>query len=212
MSATPIRGMKSLRTLVLNADYSPISFTSLRRAIAMVSTKRATALELADQTVRSESLEFERPSVVVLSHYRRISSRKASTPTRSHVLSRDMFTCRYCGAPGTSLDHVHPRSRGGQNTWDNLVASCESCNQRKGSKLLRECELKLRAQPRPRSSHNASVTRAILSHARTGVIRSLQLGRDTAGRGGNVKGGQREWVDLLEGSSDLQAWMKWLTK
>ena len=203
------RTLKNIKTLVLNADYSPISFTSLRRALALCANKHATALEISEDRVCSESMEFERPSVVVLSRYRKLSPQRAvdksARPSRSHVLSRDMFTCRYCGAPATSLDHVHPRSRGGESTWDNLVASCVVCNQRKGAKLLRECALKLRAPPQtPRAAS------LILRNVHLGIYRSLLHG-DENRRPGKVYG-QHEWQEAVEGSPDMQAWMKYLVR
>ena len=56
--------------------------------------------------------------------------------TRKAVLARDAWTCQYCGrqaAAGLTVDHVIPRSRGGQSVWENIVASCAPCNRRKGN-------------------------------------------------------------------------------
>ena len=61
-------------------------------------------------------------------------------PTRANILLRDDETCQYCGRRqrDLTLDHVLPRSRGGQSTWENLVACCRACNGRKGNRLPKE--------------------------------------------------------------------------
>jgi hypothetical protein len=63
--------------------------------------------------------------------------------TKRQVLVRDLRTCAYCLGFADSIDHVHPRSKGGENTWENLVAACKPCNHKKGNKLLSETNMKL---------------------------------------------------------------------
>ena len=60
--------------------------------------------------------------------------------TRKAVLARDAYTCQYCGheASGLTVDHVIPRSRGGQSVWENIVAACAPCNRKKGNRMPRE--------------------------------------------------------------------------
>ncbi len=69
--------------------------------------------------------------------------------TRFEVFNRDRFTCQYCGRETRelTLDHVMPRSRGGQHSWENLVSACIPCNHRKGERVLAEAKLKLSRQP-----------------------------------------------------------------
>ena len=69
--------------------------------------------------------------------------------TRKAVLARDSWTCQYCGSrkPGLTVDHVIPRSRGGKSVWENIVASCASCNRRKGNRLPREIQMHPRSRP-----------------------------------------------------------------
>ena len=70
-------------------------------------------------------------------------------PTRSQIYKRDKNSCQYCGATTKlTIDHVIPRSKGGQDTWENLVVACSSCNVKKSDKLLEQTKLKLRKQPR----------------------------------------------------------------
>ncbi len=59
-------------------------------------------------------------------------------PTRRTVLQRDGHRCAYCAGPADTVDHVHPRSRGGAHEWTNVVAACARCNHRKADRLLSE--------------------------------------------------------------------------
>ncbi len=71
--------------------------------------------------------------------------------TNAALFYRDNCQCLYCGHYFTfaelSRDHVHPSSRGGEDKWENVVAACKRCNQRKGDSLLREIHMDLLALP-----------------------------------------------------------------
>ena len=139
------------RVLVLNASYEPINVCTMRRAAVLVLKERAEILERNEGALRSERLRLDRPCVIRLVRYVRIPRdvhrRKI---TRKAVLARDAYTCQYCGheAPGLTVDHVVPRSRGGTSGWDNIVAACAPCNRRKGNRLPREAAMTLRAHPK----------------------------------------------------------------
>jgi 5-methylcytosine-specific restriction endonuclease McrA len=64
------------------------------------------------------------------------------------VFVRDDHTCQYCGAPAENIDHVLPRSRGGQHLWENVVAACRRCNSRKEDRLPSEAGFRLRREPK----------------------------------------------------------------
>jgi 5-methylcytosine-specific restriction endonuclease McrA len=72
---------------------------------------------------------------------------------------RDRYACQYCFKSGQSasltLDHVVPRSRGGETAWENLVACCHECNNRKGNRTPEEAGMKLHRAPRPFSMHTS---------------------------------------------------------
>jgi 5-methylcytosine-specific restriction endonuclease McrA len=72
---------------------------------------------------------------------------------------RDRYTCQYCHRALPSgeltLDHVIPRSRAGESAWENLVACCHYCNNRKGSRTPEEAGMRLLRQPRPFSLHTS---------------------------------------------------------
>ena len=140
---------RRMRALVLNADYVPISTTTAWRGHTLCLHKRAVAVEMSDFTLRSETLELELPSVIVLTAYQQITRRTKlpPRPSRHHIFERDRSLCQYCGEPATTLDHIVPRSRGGQTTWENVVCCCSACNRKKGAKLLENTALRLRSQP-----------------------------------------------------------------
>ena len=99
------------------------------------------------------------PSVIRLLEYRRIPYQTRAL-SRKNILLRDRNTCQYCGdalpPSDLTLDHVIPRSRGGNSTWENLVACCHDCNRRKGNRLLQEIDdMILLREPRPFSLHTS---------------------------------------------------------
>ena len=141
------------RVLVLNASYEPINVCTIRRAAVLVLKDRAEVLERGEGVLRSERLTMPRPCVIRLMRYVRIPRdvhrRKI---TRRAVLARDAWTCQYCGREahsGLTVDHVIPRSRGGESVWENIVASCAPCNRKKGNRLPREAQMHPRSHPKP---------------------------------------------------------------
>ncbi len=139
------------RVLVLNATFEPINVCTVRRAAVLVLKGKAVMLERSERPLRSEWLELDRPTVIRLVSYVRIPrGAHGRKITRKAVLARDAWTCQYCGSrkPGLTVDHVIPRSRGGESIWTNIVASCATCNRRKGSHLPREIEMHPRTKPR----------------------------------------------------------------
>ena len=140
------------RVLVLNASYEPINVCTVRRATVLVLKSRAEVIEKGEGVLHSERLELDRPCVIRLVRYVRIPRdvhrRKI---TRKAVLARDAYTCQYCGheAHGLTVDHVIPRSRGGESVWENIVASCAPCNRKKGNRLPREVAMHPRSHPKP---------------------------------------------------------------
>jgi 5-methylcytosine-specific restriction endonuclease McrA len=139
------------RVLVLNATFEPINVCTVRRATVLVLKDKAVVLEREGEPLHSEHLSLDRPNVIRLIAYvrvpRDVHRRKI---TRKAVLARDAFTCQYCGRskPALTVDHVIPRSRGGKSVWDNIVASCASCNRRKGNRLPREIRMHPIRHPR----------------------------------------------------------------
>ena len=137
--------------LVLNADYRPLSYYPLsiwhwQDVIRAVFLDRVNVLSEYDTLIRSPSATMRLPSVVSLKQY--VTPARYPAFTRFHLFLRDRFSCQYCGCHGTvqdlTFDHVMPRSRGGQTTWENVVTACARCNLAKGGRTPREAGMQLR--------------------------------------------------------------------
>ena len=138
-----------MRTLVLNAGFEPLAVVSFRRALVLVMNDKATVLASdGEHPVFGIHDAWDRPSVIVLRRYVRIPHARRVPLTRRGVLRRDGNRCAYCDAHATTIDHVLPRSRGGADTWENLVACCLKCNNIKGDRTPAEMGWSLRVQPR----------------------------------------------------------------
>ncbi len=128
-----------MRTLVLNAGYEPLGVVSFKRAIILVLNQKATVLEgSTERKVHSAKGEYDLPSVILLSRYVRVPGNRNIPLSRRGVLRRDGFRCAYCQRSANTVDHVQPKSKGGRDSWENLVACCLRCNNIKGDKTLNE--------------------------------------------------------------------------
>ena len=138
-----------MRTLVLNAGYEPLAVVSFKRALILVLNQKATVLAGSDEiTVHSANGEYQLPSVILLSRYVRIPGSRVIPVSRRGVLRRDGHRCAYCNRAANTIDHVQPKSRGGKDTWENLVACCLRCNNKKSDKTLEELGWNLKTVPR----------------------------------------------------------------
>ncbi len=139
------------RVLVLNASYEPLNITSWRRASVMVLKGKAEGLEHDSRRLLRPDVLL--PTVIRLRQFVQVPYRPLAL-TRRNVFHRDGHCCQYCGYEGEqlSIDHVIPRSRGGQDVWENVTTACLRCNVRKGNRTPREAEMPLRRVPRRPSS------------------------------------------------------------
>ncbi|KWX00039.1 HNH endonuclease [Carbonactinospora thermoautotrophica] len=134
--------------LVLNATYEPLGVVPQRRALILVLNQKAVTVEESENVLHSATRAIPAPCVVRLTRYVRVPHRGAVPLTRRALFARDGGRCVYCGAPATSVDHVIPRSRGGQHTWENVVSACRRCNHIKADRHVSELGWRLRKQPR----------------------------------------------------------------
>jgi len=134
----------NLKALKLDLTYRPIEVIDSIEALVLCIVGKAIAVEQHEGVIRSPSSRFNLPSVIVLRNLVKYRI-KTIYCTRENVLNRDRHACQYCGVrplnKELTLDHIVPKSRGGKNTWKNLIAACKKCNQKKGNRTPKEADM-----------------------------------------------------------------------
>ena len=145
-----------MKALKLDSAYRPIEVIDAVEALVMCIVGKALAVENYEQKISSPSVTFSLPAVIVL---KTVVKFRLSTVAcnRSNIIWRDKNQCQYCANyfpdDKLTMDHVVPKSRGGDNSWENLVAACMKCNQKKGSRTIKESGMiPLRKPFRPKAS------------------------------------------------------------
>ncbi len=178
MQVSPTADVLSLPVLVLNRFFDPVQVTTAKRAFVLLYGGTAFALDEQGETfdfdlwrelpVRSDDDalpivggELRVPRVVHLVNYDR-TPRVTVRLTRRNIMFRDAHQCQYCAKRpplrDLNIDHVMPRSRGGADTWENLVTACRQCNLRKGWKTPEEANMRLARRPvRPKWTMTAQI-------------------------------------------------------
>ena len=136
-----VKIMDGTKALKLDSSFRPIDIIDSVEALVLCLVGKAKPIEEYSKEIKTVKESFKLPSVIVLTRY--VKFRFTSMVcNRNNVLWRDQHKCQYCGNHFRSdlltLDHVMPKSRGGKNTWKNLVAACKKCNQKKGNKTPEE--------------------------------------------------------------------------
>ncbi len=141
--------MDEIAVLVLNYTFEPLHFTNAKRAITLLLSGKAEGVELSPRVIRSPSRSLQLPSVIRLAVYIRKPFLDRVAFNKKNILRRDSYTCQYCARRGERLtvDHILPRSRGGETTWTNVVAACLRCNLQKGNRSLTEAAMSLIREP-----------------------------------------------------------------
>jgi len=135
------------RVLVLNSDYTPINVTSLVRGFILVDKGKAEVLKSGENPIISGDKEYVRPLIIRLLSYVRYRI-KSLRINRQRIFKRDNFKCAYCNSQkNLTIDHILPKSRGGDNSWTNLITCCRNCNRYKDNKTPEEAGLKLKIKP-----------------------------------------------------------------
>lgn len=133
--------------LVLNADYLPINVTTFKKAFKLVYKGKAEIVENTGDVMVTYKKTYSRPSVIRLVNYVYIPHRKV-VMSRENIFKRDGHKCAYCESNRyLTLDHICPKSKGGLNTWENLVTCCFSCNSKKGDRTPEQAGMKLLVKP-----------------------------------------------------------------
>ncbi len=140
--------MVNRSVLVLNQSYEPLDVCRVRRAVVLLYQGKAEMLENGRGFIHSANYSFPLPSVIKLAYFiKRPRPRKKLT--RFEIFRRDRYTCQYCGTETRqlTLDHVIPRYRGGQHSWENVVSACVACNRRKAGRTPLEAGMRLLNHP-----------------------------------------------------------------
>jgi hypothetical protein len=133
--------------LVLNSDFSPINVTSLHRGFTLVYKGKAEVLKSSDEPIICGVKKYLKPLIIRLLNYVSFQKRRIRV-NRHRIMKRDNYSCVYCGSKkDLTIDHVIPKSKGGQNTWNNLVTCCSPCNLKKGDKSLNEINMRMIKKP-----------------------------------------------------------------
>jgi 5-methylcytosine-specific restriction endonuclease McrA len=145
----------NMPVLVLNQSYEPLNICRVRRAIVLIQVGKAEMLENGAGTLHSAEDIFEIPSVIRLGAMIK-RPRVERKMTRYEIFHRDNYSCQYCGKQThqLTLDHVMPKHRGGQHTWENVVSACSNCNRNKAGRTPEEANMKLIRQPTKPHRHS----------------------------------------------------------
>ena len=146
--------MINFPVLVLNQSYEPLTICRARRAVVLLYHGKAEMLENGVGFIHTVSDTFPLPSVIKLAYMIKRPYRQRKL-TRFEVFNRDRYTCQYCGkeTKQLTLDHVIPRYRGGQHTWENVVSACVPCNRRKAGRTPQEAGMSLIHPPYQPKGH-----------------------------------------------------------
>ena len=143
--------------LQLNQSFEPLRIVTPRTALLLVTKGKA-------RVVVPTSIQIYPgvflPSVIRLTSYAHVPY-KRPVPSRKNIFNRDGHRCMYCGRRANKnkvvleLEHIIPKSKGGPNSWHNLVASCHECNQKKRDRTPEEAGMTLIHRPLPATIHTS---------------------------------------------------------
>ena len=176
MRRSDSEGALGTSVLVLNRAFMAVHVVKVRRAFGLIFRDLAEVIDIEDghfanydfeswlvisdlrsaeerefdDWVRSVNFRIQVPRVIRLLHFDRMPKQSLRF-NRRNLFARDGHRCQYCGrnAPPhqLSMDHVLPRSRGGQTTWENIVCCCVKCNSQKGGRTPKEARMQLLKKP-----------------------------------------------------------------
>ncbi|MBN1279147.1 MAG: HNH endonuclease [Chlorobium sp.] len=139
----------SSKVLVLNSSYEPLSICDAQRALLLLFCGKAVPVaDHPEKMICTVTRRFPLPSIVRLNLFVRVPF-KSIMLNRKNILRRDAFRCQYCGRSDLPLtvDHMHPRSRGGEDSWENLITACRRCNMKKGNRTPAEAGMPPLSRP-----------------------------------------------------------------
>ena len=141
--------LDNCRALVLDATFRPLDIINWHRAVVLDVFKSAEVLVYYDCCVKTVRQDYPVPAVIRTEFLMKGTAKRNIPLTRRNVLKRDRNTCVYCGSrQDLTLDHIIPLSKGGENSWENVVTACRRCNGRKGNRTLEQMGWKLKTAPK----------------------------------------------------------------
>lgn len=137
------------RCIILNADHTFLNVVSVKKAFKMVAKGKVEVLKYSEKIFKTIDATFKIPLVMKLVKLIRTLYRSKVPYSKRAVIIRDGFACAYCGATPSKLtiDHVIPRSKGGKTSFENCVAACKPCNNKKEDKTCSEAKMYMRVKP-----------------------------------------------------------------
>jgi len=138
--------------LLLNACEQVLKIIPWTKAVKLLMSGKATHPINYNKfyEIRTTGGVYNLPAAIVLLRFYELPCAVVN-PTRANIFKRDNYTCQYCGLQSKkmmTIDHVHPRSKGGDSSWTNLTTACRECNSKKGNKTLKECNMSLMQKPK----------------------------------------------------------------
>lgn len=159
--------------LVLNKNWQAVGIKSPADTFAMLMTDAATGLDIRgldymiplcwsdwvqlpvgeeDDFVQTINQKIKIPKVIILSRFDKVPKKRPRF-SQKNIWIRDNFTCQYTGKklkPGEgNIDHIVPKSRGGETDWSNCVLACKKVNAKKANATPEEAGLRLLKRPEP---------------------------------------------------------------
>ncbi len=139
------------RVLLLNNSFEPIKILNWKKAITLLTLGKVEIVDEYDREVRTVTFSIKLPSIVRLLKYVKIKRKTDVYFSRQNIFTRDNFACQYCkrklNQQELTFDHVIPKSKGGETTWENIVTACISCNRKKAGRTPSQARMKLHNKP-----------------------------------------------------------------
>ena len=128
------------RIIVLNYDYSFLNMVSLEKVFLYIAKGKVTVEKYTENVLTTFEKSFKIPMIVRFKYLIRQVYKRKVPWTKKNICIRDNYTCAYCGIQHKKMtvDHVYPKALGGKNTFENCVASCKPCNNKKGDKTCEQ--------------------------------------------------------------------------
>jgi 5-methylcytosine-specific restriction endonuclease McrA len=131
------------RVVVLNADYSFLNIIDWKKAMCLIEKAKVEVVKYSGKVIQSIRGDVRVPVVLRLIKFVRTLYKARVPYSKKNIYVRDGYKCVYCGATDVKLtiDHVMPKHKGGKTSFENCVAACRPCNNRKGHKTCRDVNM-----------------------------------------------------------------------